>query len=108
MHGAVLLIAACSGGGGGGGPPFQLNGSSPELGSTDASYESPILLVFSRPADLATSPFLPPPGWESHRGRTGSGPLDLEKAHTLEEILACDRDTIGEKMVLISDIMLGG
>jgi hypothetical protein len=31
-----------------------LNGSSPELGSTDASYQSPVLLVFSRPADVAT------------------------------------------------------
>jgi len=40
--------------------------------------------------------------------RTESGPLTLEKAYTMEEILACDRDTIGEKMVLISDIMQGG
>jgi tRNA pseudouridine55 synthase len=37
--------------------------------------------------------------------RTGSGPLDLDKAHTMEEILACDRDTIGEKMILLSDMI---
>ena len=37
--------------------------------------------------------------------RTGSGPLDLAKAHTMEEILACDRESIGEKMILLSDMM---
>ncbi len=37
--------------------------------------------------------------------RTGSGPLNLEKAHTMEEVLACDRESIGEKMVLLSDMM---
>jgi len=37
--------------------------------------------------------------------RTGSGPLNIDKAHTMEEILACDRDTIAEKMILISDMM---
>ncbi len=37
--------------------------------------------------------------------RTGSGPLSIEKAHTMEEILACDRETIGEKMILLSDMM---
>jgi len=37
--------------------------------------------------------------------RTGSGPLNLEKAHAMEEILACDRETIGEKMILLSDMM---
>ena len=37
--------------------------------------------------------------------RTGTGPLDLEKAHSMEEILACDRETIGEKMILLSDMM---
>lgn len=37
--------------------------------------------------------------------RTGSGPLNLEKAHSMEEILACDRETIGEKMILLSDMM---
>ncbi|MEN8255442.1 MAG: tRNA pseudouridine(55) synthase TruB [Verrucomicrobiota bacterium] len=37
--------------------------------------------------------------------RTGSGPLLVDKAHTMEEILACDRETIGEKMILLSDMM---
>jgi len=37
--------------------------------------------------------------------RTGSGPLNLEKAHSMEEILACDRETIGEKMVLLSNMI---
>ena len=37
--------------------------------------------------------------------RTASGPLGLEKAHSMEEILACDRETIGEKMILLSDMM---
>ncbi len=37
--------------------------------------------------------------------RTESGPLNLEKAHTMEEILACDRETIGEKMILLGDMM---
>jgi len=37
--------------------------------------------------------------------RTGSGPLNLEKAHSMEEILVCDRETIGEKMILLSDMM---
>ncbi len=37
--------------------------------------------------------------------RTASGPLDLEKAHTMEEILACDRETIAAKMILLSDMM---
>ncbi len=37
--------------------------------------------------------------------RTESGPLNLEKAHTMEEILTCNRETIGEKMVLLSDLM---
>ena len=40
--------------------------------------------------------------------RTGSGPLDISKAHTMEEILACDRETIGEKIILLSDMMQGG
>ena len=40
--------------------------------------------------------------------RTGSGPLSLEKAYSLEEVLACDRDSIGEKMILLSDMMQGG
>jgi len=37
--------------------------------------------------------------------RTESGPLDLRKSHSMEEILACDRETIGEKMVLLSDMI---
>jgi tRNA pseudouridine55 synthase len=37
--------------------------------------------------------------------RTASGPLNLSKAHTLDEILACDRETLGEKMVLLSDLV---
>ena len=37
--------------------------------------------------------------------RTESGPLSVDKAHSMEEILACDRETIGEKMVLLSDMM---
>jgi tRNA pseudouridine55 synthase len=36
--------------------------------------------------------------------RTASGPLSIEKAFTLEEILACDRETIGEKIILLSDM----
>jgi len=38
--------------------------------------------------------------------RTGSGPLNLEKAYSMEEILACDRDSIGEKMILLSDMVV--
>ena len=37
--------------------------------------------------------------------RTGSGPLTIDKAHTMEEILACDRETIGEKIILLSDMV---
>lgn len=37
--------------------------------------------------------------------RTGSGPLSIDKAHTMEDILACDRDSIAEKMILLSDMM---
>jgi tRNA pseudouridine55 synthase len=40
--------------------------------------------------------------------RTGSGPLSVDKAYTMEEILACDRETIGEKIILLSDMMQGG
>ncbi len=40
--------------------------------------------------------------------RTGSGPLNLEKAHSMEEILACDRETIGEKMIFLSDMIQQG
>ena len=37
--------------------------------------------------------------------RTESGSLNVENAHSLEEILSCDRETIGEKMVLLSDMI---
>ena len=37
--------------------------------------------------------------------RTGSGPLLLDKAYTMEEILACDRETIGEKIIHLSDMI---
>jgi tRNA pseudouridine55 synthase len=37
--------------------------------------------------------------------RTESGPLTLDKAHTLDEILECDRETIGEKMILLTDMV---
>jgi tRNA pseudouridine55 synthase len=37
--------------------------------------------------------------------RTGSGPLSIEKAHTMDDILACDRETVGDKMILLSDMM---
>ena len=37
--------------------------------------------------------------------RTASGPLEINQAHSLEEILACDRETIGEKMVLLHDLV---
>ncbi|MEN7973275.1 MAG: tRNA pseudouridine(55) synthase TruB [Verrucomicrobiota bacterium] len=37
--------------------------------------------------------------------RTASGPLTIDKAHTMEEILACDRESIGGKMILLSDML---
>ena len=37
--------------------------------------------------------------------RTGSGPLSVDKTHTMEEILACDRETIGDKIILLSDMV---
>jgi tRNA pseudouridine55 synthase len=36
--------------------------------------------------------------------RTQSGPLSVERAYTMEEILACDRETIGEKILTIADL----
>lgn len=36
--------------------------------------------------------------------RTGSGSLDLSNAHTLDQILECDRETLGEKIILLSDM----
>lgn len=37
--------------------------------------------------------------------RTASGPLTLDKAYSMEEILACDRDNVSEKMILLSDMI---
>ena len=37
--------------------------------------------------------------------RTASGPLSIENAYTLEEILACDRETIGEKIIHLADMI---
>ncbi len=37
--------------------------------------------------------------------RTASGPLTVDKAHTMEEILACDRENIGEKIIHLADMV---
>jgi tRNA pseudouridine55 synthase len=37
--------------------------------------------------------------------RTASGALTVDHAHALEEILACDRETIGEKIIHLVDMM---
>lgn len=37
--------------------------------------------------------------------RTASGPLTVDNAHTMEEILACDRETIGEKIIHLADMV---
>ncbi len=37
--------------------------------------------------------------------RTVSGPLSVDKAHTMGEILECDRETVEEKAILLSDMM---
>ncbi len=37
--------------------------------------------------------------------RTESGPLSIDNAHTLDEILACDRETIGEKIYHLADMI---
>ena len=39
--------------------------------------------------------------------RTASGPLAVDKAYTMEEILECDRETLGNKAILLSDMMRG-
>ncbi len=36
--------------------------------------------------------------------RTESGPLNLNNAYSMDEILACDRETIGEKMILLDEL----
>ncbi|MBN2164123.1 MAG: tRNA pseudouridine(55) synthase TruB [Pontiellaceae bacterium] len=37
--------------------------------------------------------------------RTASGPLTIDKANSLDEILACDRESIGEKMIHLTDLI---
>lgn len=37
--------------------------------------------------------------------RTESGPLSIEKAHTMDDVLACERETLDEKMVLLMDLL---
>ncbi len=37
--------------------------------------------------------------------RTASGPLSIDKAHTMEEILACDRESIGGKIFHLTDMI---
>ncbi|MDF7805845.1 tRNA pseudouridine(55) synthase TruB [Pontiellaceae bacterium B12219] len=37
--------------------------------------------------------------------RTGSGPLSIEKAYTLDEILECDKESLEQKMILLSDMI---
>lgn len=37
--------------------------------------------------------------------RTASGPLSVDKAHTMEEILSCDRDSIGGKILHLADMI---
>jgi tRNA pseudouridine55 synthase len=37
--------------------------------------------------------------------RVGSGPLSVDQACTMEEILACDRETIGSRIIHLSDMI---
>lgn len=37
--------------------------------------------------------------------RTASGPLGIDKAHRMEDILACDRDTISDKIIHLADMI---
>ncbi len=37
--------------------------------------------------------------------RTDSGPLSVDHAHTMEEILACDRDSIGDIIIHLADMI---
>ena len=37
--------------------------------------------------------------------RTASGPLSIDQAHTMEEILACDRETIGNRIIHLADVI---
>ncbi|MEI6891003.1 MAG: tRNA pseudouridine(55) synthase TruB [Pontiella sp.] len=37
--------------------------------------------------------------------RTHSGPLSLDQAHTMDEILKCDKETLEQKMILLTDMI---
>jgi tRNA pseudouridine55 synthase len=37
--------------------------------------------------------------------RTASGPLNVEKANSMEDILACDRESIGKKIIHLADMI---
>jgi tRNA pseudouridine55 synthase len=37
--------------------------------------------------------------------RTNSGPLSLDKAHTMEEIMECDKESLEQKMILLTDMI---
>jgi len=37
--------------------------------------------------------------------RTASGPLTVDKAHTMEEILACDRESISDRIIHLADMI---
>jgi len=37
--------------------------------------------------------------------RTASGPLTVDKAYTMDDILACDRETLKEKVIHLSDMI---
>ena len=37
--------------------------------------------------------------------RTNSGPLSIDKAHTMEEIMECDKETLDQKMILLTDLI---
>ena len=39
--------------------------------------------------------------------RTGSGPLSIDRVHSMEEILACDKESLAEKMILLTDMIKG-
>jgi len=38
--------------------------------------------------------------------RTASGPLRIDQAHSMEEILSCDRETIGKKIIHLADLLV--
>ena len=37
--------------------------------------------------------------------RTASGPLSIDNVHSMEDILACDRETIGKKIIHLADMI---